>query len=102
MLTDYRQSNRILIDNRQENLTPHSDPPINWNEVKADFNEFCLGMQLLDYFHDYQPQLNPNPFRPKSTWTPPPHREIALDTFLDAIEQGVGGLPYILNLYVTT
>ena len=33
------------------------------------------------------PQASPNPFRPKSTWTPPPpHREIALDTFLGAVE----------------
>ena len=32
------------------------------------------------------PQASPNPFRPKSTWSPPPHREIALDTFLDAVE----------------
>ena len=32
------------------------------------------------------PPASPNPFRPKSTWSPPPHREIALDTFLDAVE----------------
>ena len=47
-------------------------------------------MRLLEYFHDYPPQANPNPFRPKSTRTPPPHREIALeialDTFLNAVE----------------
>ena len=47
-------------------------------------------MRLLEYFHDYSPQANPNPFRPKSTRTPPPHREIALeialDTFLNAVE----------------
>ena len=34
-----------------------------------------------------QPQASPNSFRLKSTWSPPPpHREIALDTFLDAVE----------------
>ena len=43
-------------------------------------------MRLLEYFLDYPPQANPNPFRPKSTWTPPSHREIALDTFLNAVE----------------
>ena len=39
-------------------------------------------MRLLEYFHDYPPLASPNPFRPKGTWTPPPHREIALDTQL--------------------
>ena len=92
MLTDYRQSNWILTDNRQVTSPPHSDPPINWNEVKAGFNEFYLGMHLLDYFHDDGPQVNPNPFRPKSVWTSPPHREIAFGTFLEAIEQDVSGL----------
>ena len=43
-------------------------------------------MRLLEFFHDYPPQTNPNPFRPKGTWTPPPHRDAALDTFLDAVE----------------
>ena len=43
-------------------------------------------MRLLEYFHDYPTQANPNPFRPKSTWTPPPDREITLNTFLDAVE----------------
>ncbi|XP_078370299.1 uncharacterized protein LOC144654063, partial [Oculina patagonica] len=28
---------------------------------------------------------DPNPFRTKSSWTPPPQREPALDTFLDAV-----------------
>ena len=46
-------------------------------------------MRLLEYFHDYTLQANPNSFRPKSTWTPPPHREIALDTFLHAVEHDV-------------
>ena len=43
-------------------------------------------MRLLEFFHDYPPQTNLNPFRPKGTWTPPPHRDPALDTFLDAVE----------------
>ena len=57
-----------------------------WTEVRADFNEFSRRMRLLEYFHDHPPQTNPNPFRPKSTWTPPPCRDAALDTFLDAVE----------------
>ena len=43
-------------------------------------------MRLLEYFHDYPPQTNLNPFRTKSNWTPPLHRDPALDTFLDAVE----------------
>ena len=43
-------------------------------------------MRLLEFFHDYPPQTNPNPFRPKGTWTPPPHRDAALDTFIDTVE----------------
>ena len=43
-------------------------------------------MRLLEFFHDYPPQTNLNPLRPKGTWTPPPHRDPALDTFLDAVE----------------
>ena len=42
-------------------------------------------MRLLEYFHDYPPQTNLNPFRTKSNWTPPLHRDLALDTFLDAV-----------------
>jgi len=41
-------------------------------------------MRLLEYFHDHPPQTNPNPFHPKSTCTPPPCRDPALDTFVDA------------------
>ena len=43
-------------------------------------------MRLLEYFHDYPSQPKPNPFHPKGTWTPPPHRDPALDTFLDTAE----------------
>ena len=43
-------------------------------------------MRLLEYFHYHPPQTNPNPFRPKSNWTPPPYRDPALDTFFDAVE----------------
>ena len=59
---------------------------INWTEVRADFHEFSRRMRLLEYFHDYPPQTNLNPFRTKSNWTPPPHRDPALDTFLDVVE----------------
>ena len=68
----------------------HTPRHINWTEIKAHFSEFSRRMRLLEYFHDYPPQANPNPFRPKSTRTPPPYREIALeialDTFLNAVE----------------
>ena len=46
-------------------------------------------MKLHVYFHDFPPQTNPNPFRPKSTWTPPRNREPTLDTFLDVVEEGI-------------
>jgi len=48
---------------------------------------FCACRQhRLSIHPSHPPQASPNPFRPKSTWSPPPHREIALDTFLDAVE----------------
>jgi len=48
---------------------------------------FCVCRQHRLSIHPiHPPQGSPNPFRPKSTWTPPPHGEIALDTFLDAVE----------------
>ena len=59
---------------------------VDWTEVRADFIEFSRRMRLLEYFHDYPSQPKPNPFRPKGTWTPPPHRDPALDTFLEAVE----------------
>ena len=62
---------------------------INWTEVRADFNEFSRRMRLLEYFHDYPTQANPNPFHPKGTWTPPPHRDTALDSYLNAVERDV-------------
>ena len=43
-------------------------------------------MPLLEFFHDFPPQTNPNPFRLKGTRIAPPHRDPALDTFLDAVE----------------
>ena len=49
-------------------------------------------MRLLYYFHDYPTQASPNPFRPKNTWTPPPDREITLNTFLDAVEHDAGNI----------
>ena len=48
-------------------------------------------MGLFEFFNDYPPQTNPNPFCPKGTWTPPPPgspplRDPALETFLDTVE----------------
>ena len=46
-------------------------------------------MRLFEYFHDYPSQTNPNPFRPIGTCTPPPHRDTALDSYLDAVERDI-------------
>lgn len=50
-------------------------------------------MRLLEYFHDFPSQTDHNQFHTKSTWTPPPHRDKALDAFISAVEYD------ILNLH---
>ena len=62
---------------------------IDWTEVKADINDFCRRVRLFEYFHDFPPQTDPNPFRIKGTWTPPPHRDPALDAFIEAVEHDI-------------
>ena len=87
-------SNRTLTHDETQVLatgvsfcpTPHN---INWTEVKADLNTFSRRMRLLEYFHDFPPQTNTNPFHNKGTWTPPPRRDPALDTFFDAVEHDI-------------
>ena len=66
---------------------------IDWNEVRADINDFTRRMRLLEYFHDFPSQSDPNPFHIKSSWTPAPHRDPALDTFIDAVEHDILNLP---------
>ena len=58
-------------------------------EVRADINDFSRRMRLLEYFHDFPSKTDLNPFLIKSTWTPPPHRDTALDAFIDAVEHDI-------------
>ena len=43
---------------------------IDWNEVRADINEFSRRMRLLEYFHDFPTQIGLNPFHIKGTQEP--------------------------------
>ena len=61
---------------------------IDWNEVRADINEFSRRMRLLEYFHDFPTHIDLNPFHVKSTWTPQ-HRDTALDAFITAVERDI-------------
>ena len=61
---------------------------INWIEGRADFHEVSRRMHLLEYFHNYPPppqKNNLSPFCTKCNWTPPLHRDPALDTFLEDV-----------------
>ena len=62
---------------------------IDWNEVRADINEFSRRMRLLEYVHDFPTQIDHNPFHIKGTWTPPQHRDTALDAFICAVERDI-------------
>ena len=57
-------------------------------------------MRLLEYFHDFPSPSDPNPFHIKSTWTPPPHRDPALDTFI--MQSNMTFSISLLSPYVTT
>ena len=49
-------------------------------------------MRLTEYFHDYNNASNPNPtnpFRNKSSWTPPTNRDSALNVYIDAIKHDI-------------
>ena len=46
-------------------------------------------MRLLEYFHDFPTQIDHNPFHVKGTWTPPQHRDTALDAFICAVERDI-------------
>ena len=47
---------------------------IDWTQVKADINDFSRRLRLKEYFFDSvnNCDFNPNPFRLKSAWCPPP------------------------------
>ena len=62
---------------------------IDWNEVRADINEFSRRMRLLEYFHDFPTHIDLNPLYVKSTWTPPQHRDTTLDAFITAVERDI-------------
>ena len=49
-------------------------------------------MRLLEYFHDFHIQIGHNPFHIKGTWTPPQHRDTALDAFICAVEREIPNL----------
>ena len=46
-------------------------------------------MRLMEYFHDFPTHIDLNPFHVKSTWTPPQHRDTALDAFITAVESDI-------------
>ena len=62
--------------------------------------DFSRRMLLLEYFHNFPSQTDFDPFHIKSTWTPLPHRDKALETFTSAVEHDI--LIFILNSFVTT
>ena len=64
---------------------------IDWTQVKADINDFSRRLRLKEYFFDPQNNrdFNPNPFRLKSTWCPPPNREPVLDIYIDSVERDI-------------
>ena len=59
---------------------------INWSEVNADFDEFARRLRITEFFHDDVSSDEPNPFHPKSLWTPPTNRDDALNAFLNAVK----------------
>ena len=64
---------------------------IDWTQVKADINDFSRRLRLKEYFFDTQNNrdFNPNPYRLKSTWCPPPNREPVLDIYIDSVERDI-------------
>ena len=43
-------------------------------------------MHITEFFHDHANNSEPNPFHPKSLWTPPTDRDDALNAFRNAIK----------------
>ena len=46
-------------------------------------------MRLLEYFHEFPPQIDHSPFHNKGTWTPPQLRNTPLDVFICAVEHDI-------------
>ena len=76
--------------------TPHK---INWSQINADIYDFQRRMRLAEYFYNDESTSNNsnqlsftntiNPFRNKSSWTPPIGRDRSLDTFLNAVKLNI-------------
>ena len=74
--------------------TPKS---VNWSEIQADINDFARRLRLKEFFQQQQhltdPNLSPDHevkrFRCKGSWTPSNGRDIALDTFINAVENEI-------------
>ena len=64
---------------------------IDWAQVKADINDFSRRLRLKEFFYDDEINcdLEPNPFRLKSTWCSPANREPLLDMYINSVEEDV-------------
>ena len=63
---------------------------IDWAQIKADINDFSRRLRIKEFFYDDNNcDLEPNPFRLKSTWCPPAKREPVLDIYIDSVERDI-------------
>ena len=63
---------------------------IDWAQIKADINDFSRRLRIKEFFYDNNNcDLEPNPFRLKSTWCPPANREPVLDVYIDSVERDI-------------
>ena len=63
---------------------------IDWAQIKADINDFSRRLRIKEFFYDNNNcDLEPNPFRLKSTWCPPANREPVLDIYIDSVERDI-------------
>ena len=63
---------------------------IDWAQIKADINDFKRRLRIKEFFYDDNNcDLEPNPFRLKSTWCPPANREPLLDIYIDSVERDI-------------
>ena len=80
-------SNVTLTDNETQPLArgfgfSPSTRNIDWTEVNADFDEFARSLRITKFFHDFTTDNQSDPFHPKSLWTPPTDRDVALTSTL--------------------
>ena len=68
-------------------------PRVNRFQLKQDLEAFGRRMRLQELFsdqeasnEDYDPDLEKNRFKKKSTWKPPKNRDPALEAYLRAVE----------------